>query len=92
MQSFGLIDLQLRLDPDARILYVVVGHSGAMAMETRALDERRTLDFDLAGELVGVEFLDIDDGIDLDGVPHAARIARGLEIMRAIEYTWSERR
>ena len=90
-QSFGLMDLQLRLDPDARILYVVVGHSGAMAMETRALDERRTLDYDLAGNLVGVEFVDIDDGIDLDGVPHAARIARALAIMGGLQWTWSER-
>ena len=89
-QSFGLLDLQLRLDPDARTLYIVIGHSGEMAMEMRDLDERRTLDYDLKGDLVGVEFLDIDDGIDLDGVPHAARIARALTIMGAIQYEWSE--
>jgi uncharacterized protein YuzE len=90
MQSFGLMDLQLRIDPDARTLYVVLGHSGEMAMETRELDERRTLDYDLKGELVGVEFLDIDEGIDLDGVPHASRIARALQIMRGVEWAGGE--
>ncbi len=90
MQSFGLIDMQLRLDPDARILYVVVGHSGNMALETRDLDERRAVDYDLAGDIVGIEFRDIDEGIDLDGVPHASRLARALQIMGAVQYEWSE--
>lgn len=90
MQSFGLIDMQLRLDPDARILYVVVGHSGNMPMEVRDLDERRAVDYDLAGDIVGIEFRDIDEGIDLDGVPHASRLARALQIMGAVQYEWSE--
>ena len=90
MQSFGLIDMQLRLDPDARILYVVVGHSGNMALETRDLDERRAVDYDLAGDIVGIEFRDIDEGVDLDGVPHASRLARALQIMGAVQYEWSE--
>jgi uncharacterized protein YuzE len=90
MQSFGLMDLQLRIDPDARTLYIVIGHTGEMAMETRELDERRTLDYDLKGDLVGVEFIDIDEGIDLDGVPQAARIARALAVMGALEWSWSE--
>ncbi len=90
MQSFGLIDMQLRLDPDARILYVVVGHSGNMALETGDLDERRAVDYDLAGDIVGIEFRDIDEGIDLDGVPHASRLARALQIMGAVQYEWSE--
>ncbi|MEI7926885.1 MAG: DUF2283 domain-containing protein [Chloroflexota bacterium] len=90
MQSFGLMDMQLRIDPDARTLYIVLGHSGEMAMESRELDERRTLEYDLKGDLVGVEFIDIDEGIDLDGVPAASRIARALGIMRAVEWTWSE--
>ena len=90
MQSFGLIDMQLRLDPDAHILYVVVGHSGNMALETRDLDERRTVDYDLAGDIVGIEFRDIDEGIDLDGVPHASRLARALQIMGAVQWEWSE--
>ena len=90
MQSFGLIDMQLRLDPDAHILYVVVGHSGNMALETRDLDERRAVDYDLAGDIVGIEFRDIDEGIDLDGVPHASRLVRALQIMGAVQYEWSE--
>lgn len=90
MQSFGLMDMQLRIDPDARTLYIVLGHSGEMAMESRELDERRTLEYDLKGDLVGVEFLDIDEGIDLDGVPHASRLARALQIMGAVQYEWSE--
>lgn len=90
MQSFGLIDMQLRLDPDAHILYVVVGHSGNMALETRDLDDRRAVDYDLAGDIVGIEFRDIDEGIDLDGVPHASRLARALQIMGAVQYEWSE--
>ena len=89
-QSFGLMDLQLRLDPDARVLYVVVGHSGEMAMETREIDERRAVDYDLKGDIVGVEFIDIDEGIDLDGVPQAPRIARALGILQHLEWTWSE--
>lgn len=89
-QSFGLMDLQIRIDPDARTMYIVIGHSGEMAMETREIDDRRTLDYDLKGDLVGVEFLDIDEGIDLDGVPHASRIARALAVMRSVEWTWSE--
>ena len=89
-QSFGLMDLQIRIDPDARTMYIVIGHSGEMAMETREIDDRRTLDYDLKGDLVGVEFLDIDEGIDLDGVPHASRIARALPGRRVGGWTWCQ--
>ncbi len=89
-QSFGLIDMQLRLDPDACTLYVVVGHGGEVAMETRELDERRMLDYDLKGDLVGIEFLEVDQGIDLDGVPQAPRLARALAIMGGVTWTRSE--
>jgi uncharacterized protein YuzE len=37
------------------------------------------VDFDAAGKPVGVEFLDVSDGIDLDKVPHRDAVARLLQ-------------
>jgi uncharacterized protein YuzE len=42
---------------------------------TESLDDRRMIDWTGDGRLVGVEFLDVSAGVDLNGVPHSDQIA-----------------
>jgi uncharacterized protein YuzE len=42
------------------------------------LDEDRRVDYAADGTPIGVEFLDVDEGVNLDGVPRAAEIAEAL--------------
>ena len=37
------------------------------------------MDYDAEGQPVGVQFLDVKDGIDLDAVPHKGDVAKLLE-------------
>jgi uncharacterized protein YuzE len=46
---------------------------------TEELSDSVAVDYDRDGEPVGVEFLGVSEGIDLDDVPRAEDIARLLE-------------
>jgi uncharacterized protein YuzE len=49
-------------------------------VRTRRIDEQRLLDYDEHGDLVGIEILFVSRGVNLEGLPEAARIA---EVMRS---------
>lgn len=63
-------------DPEADAVYVSLRSLKRSEVVDRTvhLDERRNVDYAADGELLGVEFLWVSDGIDLSGVPHADEI------------------
>ncbi len=66
----------VRYDPIADCLYVTL--STAPVERTQSLDDLRMVDFSAAGEVVGVEFVGVLDGLDLHDIPRAAEVERLL--------------
>lgn len=69
--------MQLTYDEIADAVYVYFNQ--ADIARTEELTEGRAVDYDHDGVPVGVEFLDVSEGIDLSRVPRADEIARLLE-------------
>ncbi len=65
-----------RYDPTVDALYIAFrAIAPGEATRSRELDERRRVDLNNAGEILGVEILSLaQDGIDLSGVPRANEI------------------
>ena len=45
---------------------------------TEDFGDHRLVDYDEAGEVVGVEFVGIEGGADMDGLPEAERVRAAL--------------
>ena len=69
--------MHVTYDEEADAIYVELKKHDSVA-RTHRLDSNRMIDYDDSGEVVGVEFLSVSTGIDLDGVPSAARVAQAL--------------
>lgn len=69
--------MQVTYDEDADAIYVELKKHDLVA-HTREIDSNRMVDYDDAGDVVGVEFLSISSGINLEGVPSADRVAQAL--------------
>ena len=63
-------------DPAADAVWIRLG-SGPYG-ETNELDDRRRLDVTAGGDPIAVELLDVSDGVDLSGLPHADAIETRL--------------
>lgn len=61
-------------DPDADALYV--GLLDGDIEKTTNLGDLRLIDYSAKGEVLGVEFLNVSDGVDLSDVPQASVIDR----------------
>ena len=73
--------ISLKFDPEADAIYASVRHvEPGGTRGARELDDCRLVHYDHAGEVVGVEFLAVSEGIDLTDVPYAEDFA---EAMRA---------
>ena len=59
-------------DDEADVLYI--RFQDRIAARTEALDDLRMIDWADDGTLIGVEFVDARDGIDLHGVPAATDV------------------
>jgi len=59
-------------DPEADAVYVRLIDSPVD--QTRPLDDLRLIDYSADGAVVGVEFLEASEGIDLSDVPHSHKI------------------
>jgi uncharacterized protein YuzE len=66
--------MQLELDQGADAAYVTI-HARPVA-RTQELDAQRIVDYDAAGEIVGIEFLAIRHGVELSGLPFQDQLAR----------------
>ncbi len=58
------------------ILYVRL--SDGDVKETREFGDHRLVDFDAGGEVIGAEFIGLDDGVDLRGLPDHCRLHDAL--------------
>lgn len=61
------MSVQIELDPTVDAAYVSVTEHDVEY--TTVLDQRRRVDYDEKGEPVGFEFLDVAQGVDLQGLP-----------------------
>ena len=52
-------------------------------VETEFVDDVRYVDYDAAGNVVGVELLAVSRGYDLGGLPEADRIAAAIRLLAA---------
>ena len=67
----------LTYDEQADAVYVQFARNSVA--RTEELSDRVAVDYDAGGRAVGVEFLDVSEGIDLDQVPRRAQVAKLLE-------------
>jgi hypothetical protein len=71
--------LHLRIEHDrgSGCVYVHLG-SGEYAW-TERLDQERAIDWDRAGEPLGLDFMNAAAGVDLSGIPYADEVAEALK-------------
>ncbi len=62
----------------ADALYICFGD--ATVSRTEELDDRRMVDRAADGRVLGIEFLDVSDGIDLTNVPDRERVEELLHV------------
>jgi uncharacterized protein YuzE len=62
----------VRYDPDADMLYVRL--SNEPVAKSHALDDSRIIDYSADGGVVGVEFVNAGEGIDLNDLPFQQRV------------------
>lgn len=67
-------------DSEADTLYV--RFSAEEVSRTMALGDLRLIDYDAKDEVVGIEFIDVSDGIDLHDLPFAAKIEEAIGASR----------
>lgn len=53
------------------------------AVETEVIDDVRYVDYDAAGNVVGIELLAVSHGYDLEGLPEADAIYEALRLLAA---------
>ena len=69
--------MQVQYDPEADAVYVRLREPRG-SIRTDRVDERRLADYDERGDVIGVELLSVSRGVDLAGLPEAARIADAM--------------
>lgn len=67
---------KVRVDREASMAYVRL--TAAKILYTENFGDHRLVDYDETDEVVGVEFIGIDGGADLDGLPEAERVRAAL--------------
>lgn len=72
--------MHLEYDPEADAIYVSLTNEEETVHHSSELDDLRAVDYAENGEPVGMEFLCVSRGINLEGVPERTRIA---EILRS---------
>ena len=67
---------RVRVDREASMAYVRL--TTESIRYTESFGDHRLVDYDEAGEVVGVEFVGIEGGADMDGLPEAERVRAAL--------------
>lgn len=78
--------ISFQYDPEADALYVPFIFWNGQKLRTKQLDDRRNVDYDEDGNVVGLEFLFVSEGIDLTGVPEAERVRELLSAVRNLPF------
>jgi uncharacterized protein YuzE len=63
-------------DDEADALYVYL--TGSEVAETRNFGDLRMVDYASDGTIVGIEFLGVSNGIDLNQIPHRSIVAAAI--------------
>ena len=74
----------LEYDPEAGGVIEVTFRVPRVRSFGHQIDERRIIHKDEAGEVVSVEFLFVDQGVDLRGIPHAEEIAETIRSLTRV--------
>jgi uncharacterized protein YuzE len=69
--------VHVEYDSEADAIYITLREPEG-AVETEFIDDARYVDYDEAGNVVGVELLGVSQGVTLSGLPEAPRIAKAL--------------
>ena len=77
--------MEVRYDPEADAIYVTLREHHGRLQSRNAGDWRRVIDYDDAGEPVGVELLAVSTGLDLDGLPEAEAIGKAIRSFPRLE-------
>ena len=75
--------MMIEYDQEADAMYVTLEYREHHAY-SKSIDEFRVLHFDTDDRVVGVEFLFISRGINLDAIPDAERIALTIRWFRDV--------
>lgn len=76
-------------DPEADALSIDLEGSGrGHSVRTEHLDDRRFVDYDAQGQIIGIELLDVSSGVLIDGLPEPG-LVRGVIERLAGEHGWS---
>ncbi len=68
----------IKHDQTADAAYVYLSPVRKVA-QTRCVDDYRMVDYGRDGRVLGVELLEVSDGVDLDGIPERETIRRLLQ-------------
>lgn len=77
--------MQVHYDPEADAIYVLLREHDGELRSRNAGDWHRVVDYDDAGEPVGVELLAVGTGLDLDGLPEADAIGAAIRSFPRLE-------
>jgi len=68
--------MQLTLKHDVKADAVYVRLSTNLVARTQELDEQRIANYDQRGEMVGIEFLGVSQGVEIQNLPHREELER----------------
>jgi uncharacterized protein YuzE len=68
------MEFDLKIDRETDAAYVRI--RSAPVARTQALDDRRIVDYEADGEIRGIEFLDVREGVDLRDLPYRPELER----------------
>lgn len=78
----------LEYDTERQLLYLRLKPEHGPVVATEDFGRDRYVDDDDSGDVVGLEFLAIEqDGIDLDGLPEADRVGDAIESIQRLVVT-----
>lgn len=68
-----MAEVSVDYDREADVLYVRLAPNAKVA-KTHPLDDMRLIDYSEDGAVVGIEFIDASEGVELGGVPFARKV------------------
>ena len=63
-------------DREADAIYIYF--SNGKVTHTKQIDDMRYIDYDVANCIIGIELLNVSDGVITDNLPHRAEIEKAL--------------
>jgi len=79
------VNVDVRYDPERELLYVRLKAPHGPVVATEDFGRDRYVDYDDAGDVVGIEFLAIsEDGVNLEGLPEADRVGDAIESIQRL--------